>query len=84
MFGYSKEEVRVKIGKWLTKFKKDFGDDTTYRFQENMIACTFAAGEIAVEHDIVDLDLARIYLATVSELINIRDNVIGRINEVDY
>jgi len=84
LFGYSKEEVRVKIDKWLTKFKKDFGDDTTYRFHENMIACTFAAGEIAVEHDIVDLDLARIYLATVSELINIRDNVIGRINEVDY
>ena len=84
LFGYSKEEVRVKIDKWLTKFKKDFGDDTTYRFHENMIACTFAAAEIAVEHDIVDLDLARIYLATVSELINIRDNVIGRINEVDY
>lgn len=84
LFGYSKEEIRVKIDKWLTKFKKDFGDDTTYRFHENMIACTFAAGEIAVENNIVDLDLARIYLATVSELINIRDNVIGRINEVDY
>ena len=84
LFGYSKEEIRVKIDKWLVKFKKDFGDDTTYRFHENMIACTFAAGEIAVENDIVDLDLVRIYTATVSELINIRDNVIGRINEVDY
>mgnify|MGYP003649392285 FL=1 len=84
LFGYSKEEIRIKIDKWLVKFKKDFGDDTTYRFHENMIACTFAAGEIAVENDIVDLDLVRIYTATVSELINIRDNVIGRINEVDY
>jgi hypothetical protein len=84
LFKYSKMDINSKIGKWLTKFKKDFGDDTTYRFHENMIACTFAAGEIAVENNIVDLDLDRIYTATVSELINIRDNVIGRINEVDY
>ena len=84
LFKYSKMDINSKIGKWLEKFKKDFGDDTTYRFHENMIACTFAAGEIAVENNIVDLDLDRIYTATVSELINIRDNVIGRINEVDY
>ena len=84
LFRYSKMDINSKIGKWLTKFKKDFGDDTTYRFHENMIACTFAAAEIAIENDIVDLDLGRIYTATVSELINIRDNVIGRINEVDY
>ena len=84
LFKYSKEEIRVKIDKWLVRFKKDFGDDTTYRFHENMIACTFAAGEIAIENDIVDLDLNRVYIATVSEMVNIRDNVIGRINEVDY
>jgi hypothetical protein len=84
LFKYSPDEIRSRIDKWLVKFKKDFGDDTTYRFHENMVACTFAAGEIAVENNIVDLDLSRIYLATVSELINIRDNVIGRINVVDY
>ena len=32
LFKYSPDEIRSRIDKWLVKFKKDFGDDTTYRF----------------------------------------------------
>ena len=75
--------IQTKIDNWALKFKKDFGDNTTYRFYENLVAATFAAGEIAMEIKLIDLDLERIYKRVVGEIINIRDNVV-RINDIDY
>jgi hypothetical protein len=79
----SRSEVNDLIAKWMAKFKEDFGDDSVYRFYENIIASTFTAAEIAIEAKIITLDINRIYKHTVKEMINIRDNVI-RINSVDY
>ena len=83
VLGYTKEEIVAKLNKWTKKFKEDFGDDTTYRFYENMISAVFTGGEIACEAGIVDLNLDRIYNQVIHEIINIRDNVV-RINDVDY
>ena len=33
---------------WVTKFRDQFGEDTAYRFYENLIAATMTAGEIAL------------------------------------
>ena len=83
LYTKSRSEVNNLIAKWTAKFKEDFGDDSVYRFYENIIASTFTAAEIAVEAKIITLDINRIYKHTVKEMINIRDNVI-RINSVDY
>ena len=83
LFKYSEDELNEKLTRWADKFKRDFGDDTVYRFYESLISATFTAGEIAVEHDIVDLNLDSIYRAIVTEMIHIRDHVI-RVNSVDY
>jgi hypothetical protein len=84
LFKYSDEDIQKRLDKWSLKFKEDFGDDTTYRFHENMVSATFTAAEIVIEHGIVDLSLDRIYKAIMSEMINIRDHVVGRINEEEY
>ena len=83
LYTKSRSEVNDLIAKWIAKFKEDFGDDSVYRFYENIIASTFTAAEIAIEAKIVTLDIDRIYKYAVREMINIRDNVI-RINSVDY
>ena len=83
LFKISQDNIKFRITKWANRFKKDFGDDTTYRFYENVVAATFTGGEIAVEAGIVDLDLERIYTKVVGEIINVRDNII-RINDIDY
>ena len=83
LFKYTDNQVLEKIDKWTLRFKKDFGDDTTYRFWENALAATFAGGEIANEAGIIDFSLERIYGVVMSEMINIRDNVV-RINDIDY
>tara|TARA_R110002012_G_scaffold3223_1_gene15027 strand:+ start:5119 stop:7944 length:2826 start_codon:yes stop_codon:yes gene_type:complete len=83
LFKLPASHVESRIIEWSKRFKSDFGDDTTYRFYENLIASTFTAGEIAVEAGIIDLDLDRIYQKVVGEVINIKDNV-ARVNDIDY
>lgn len=83
LFKYTDNQILEKIDKWLKKVKEDFGDDSTYRFWENAIAVTFAGGEIAMESNIINFSLDRIYKKVISEVINIRDNVV-KINEIDY
>jgi len=83
LFKIPQDTIKASLTKWSDRFKEDFGDDTTYRFYENLVAATFTGGEIAVEAGIVDLDLERIYTKVVGEIINVRDNII-RINDIDY
>ena len=71
------------MDKWVDKFRKDFGEDTAYRFYENLIAATMTAGEIAVKANIVNFDLIKIYNKIVGEMVAIRDNVV-KVNSVDY
>jgi len=67
---------------WLLKFEKDFGKTTTFRFYENLITSTFTAGEIAVNHGIINFDLDKIYKEVLSRITVIKTDV--KINDVDY
>lgn len=83
LFELGIDDILAKIEKWRAKFVATFGDDATYRFYENLVAATFAGGEIAVEAGIVNLDLDRIFNHIVKEMIMIRDKVV-KINRLDY
>ena len=71
------------ISMWDEKFTKDFGDDTTYRFYQNLMSATCMAGTMAHNANIIDLDISRIYHETVREMITIRDKVV-KVNRTDY
>lgn len=71
------------IDKWKKRVWKDFGNNSVYRFYHNLVAATFAAGELAVEAGILTLDLDRIFNKVMRELILLRDNTV-RLNDIDY
>ena len=68
---------------WQTRFKKDFTDDTTFRFYHNLIGVTMAAGELINEAAIVKLDLERIYDAVVLSILSVRHGTAKKIS-FDY
>lgn len=80
---YDRDYILGRINYWVDVFKQDFGDDTAFRFYENLVAATMVAGEIADKADIVHIELERVYKKVISEMIDIRDNVV-RSNDVDY
>lgn len=75
--------IEDKIGYWREKFVKDFGNDNSYRFYENLMTAAMVGGDLATSANLITLDLDRIYDDTVNRMINVRDNVI-RVNKVDY
>jgi hypothetical protein len=75
--------VLDNIAAWDERFIKDFGDDSTYRFYQNLTTTCCAAGSIATEHDILKYDMSRIYHEVVRSMIEIRDNVV-KVNRTDY
>ena len=77
------DEINRIMDNWSLKFKKDFGDDTSYRFYENLVVACMTAGVIVNAAGIVSFDLDRIYARIVRELIAIRDGVV-KINAVNY
>lgn len=79
----SDSEIQHMIDRWVERFRKDFGEDTSYRFYENLVAATMTAGEIALNAHIIDYDLDRIFTRVVGEMINIKDNVV-KVNNIDY
>ena len=83
LMGYERSEIDTRIDRWVAKFKKDFGDDTAFRFYENLVAVTMVAGEICEEADILHIDVDRVYSKVVGEMIDIRDNVV-KANNVNY
>jgi hypothetical protein len=83
LFKYNDADILDMMEKWTIRFKKDFGEDTAYRFYENLVAASMTAGEIANNADIVDFNLDKIYSMIVAEMINIRDNVV-KVNRIDY
>ena len=76
-------ELGKMIDKWCAKFAKDFGDDTAYRFYQNLVAASMVAGEITNANGITEFNLDRIYKKIVTEMIAIKDNVV-KVNAVDY
>jgi len=80
---HSNGDIENKINVWVDRFKKDFGDNTAFRFYENLVAVTMVAGEFAAEADIVHIDLDRIYKRIITEMIDIRENVVNK-NEINY
>jgi hypothetical protein len=83
LYKQSDDRVQKMMDKWVDQFRKDFGEDTAYRFYENLIAATMTAGEIAVDAGIVNFDLKKIYNRIVGEMVAIRDNVV-KVNVIDY
>jgi hypothetical protein len=75
--------VSKLLDQWCLRFKKDFGEDTAYRFYENVVAVAMASGEISNAAGITKFDLDRVYKRIVGEMIAIRDNVV-KVNSVNY
>jgi hypothetical protein len=75
--------IKANLGKWENRFVADFGNDTAYRFYENLVAVTMTAAEIVVDAGILVIDIERIYKFIVGEMISIKDETV-KINDVDY
>ena len=74
--------VESIIEKWSKRFNEDFGQVVAYRFYDNSASATFAAGELAVEAGIIDVDVDRIYTRVVALMCGIRDHT--PINNTDF
>jgi hypothetical protein len=77
------EKIISLLDKWSIKFNETFGNDTAYRFYENLVCAAMTAADIANEAKIIKFDSERIFTHIVGEMIAIRDNV-QKINDVDY
>lgn len=82
-FKVGEEAVKSMMAAWQDRFRKDFGNDTGYRFYENLIKATFTAGQLANEAGIIEADLERVYTKVVARMLDIRDNTV-QINQSDY
>lgn len=71
------------IKKWSKRFIESFGNDTAYRFYLNLIAVTFAGGDLANQAGITNINLEAVYTAVVSHLISNRENSV-KLNSSDY
>jgi hypothetical protein len=82
---YKKGEPYVKalVDKWFKRFNEVVGNETGYRFYRNIVAATFAGGELAVEAGIIQLDLERIFKSIILEIIQLKDDTV-KINATDY
>ena len=78
-----KQAIKQNLAKWENRFVQDFGNDTAYRFYENLVSVTMTAAEIVHNADILNIDIDRVYKFIVREMIIIRDDVV-KINNVDY
>ena len=81
-FTVGEDVVIAKINKWAEKFAEFMGNDTEYRFYQNLVAATFAGGELANEAGIINFDLERIFLRIMKEMVQIQTN--AKLNSTDY
>lgn len=75
--------IRDRIAYWDERFIKDFGEDVTYRFYQNLVGVSGMVGEMANDAGIITLDVDRVYHEAVLEMITIRDKVV-KVNRTDY
>lgn len=76
------EVVSEKINKWAKKYNEFLGNDTEYRFYENLVSSTFAGAELANDAGIIEFDLERIFKRVVCELVNLKST--AKLNSTDY
>ena len=75
--------MRDVVNHWTVRFARDFGQDSTYRFYENIIGSTFAGAQLANEAGIITFDLERIYSKILVEVMDIRDKTV-KVNDTDF
>lgn len=82
---FKKGEPYVKslVDKWYKRFNEVVGNDTGYRFYRNLVAATFAGGELAIEAGIIELDIERVFSAIILEIIQLKEDTV-KINKTDY
>lgn len=66
--------VMEKINKWVLRFLGASGGDAGMRYYEALVACAFAGGELAAEAGIVNFNLDRIYLRTITSVIAMKES----------
>jgi hypothetical protein len=76
-------EINKMIDYWCIRFREVFGEDTSYRFYENLVAAAMTSGEISNKAGITRFDLDRVFGVIVGEMIAIRDDVV-KVNGVNY
>lgn len=77
------EQVKTLISKWYKRITKDFGGGAPYRYHHNYVSVIGAAGEIATNANIIDLNVERVYTEIMHQMILIKDNVL-KLNRTDY
>ena len=78
------QKLGPRYQKWVDRFVKDYGSDPGDRYYHNLIALPLGAGEVALEYGILDnCNVERIYERLVTEMLNIKNNVI-QFNTIDY
>lgn len=82
LFEVGEDYIHAKITYWKDKFTALFGKDIGYRFHENMVAATFAGGDLAKEAGLIDLDLERIFVRVVREMIELSAK--KKLNNTDF
>lgn len=82
---YKKGQPYVKglVDKWYKRFNEVVGNDTGYRFYRNLVAATFAGGDLAVEAGIIELDIERVFKTVMLEIIQLKEDTV-KINQTDY
>jgi hypothetical protein len=76
-FNHGEVALKQMVDEWITRFKRDFGNDAIYRFYENIVGTTMTGGMVANEFGIIEYDLERIYAKVCSEMVIIRDKVVN-------
>jgi hypothetical protein len=61
------DEIQSRVDKWRERGRLELTTDSGYRFVNSEFSAVFAAGEIAVEHDIINIDIERIYKFMLAE-----------------
>jgi hypothetical protein len=82
LFKVGEDYIHSKVTYWKDRFTALFGKDIGYRFHENMVAATFAGGDLAKEAGLIDLDLERIFNRVVREMIEISAK--KKLNNTDF
>lgn len=75
--------VMTLVDKWTKRFIELVGDDSGYRFYQNLVAATFAGGELACEAKIIKIDLDRVFKHVMLEIVQMRDDTV-KLNKTDY
>lgn len=83
LFDAGEDHIAATITKWGKRFELAFTGDTAYRYYENLIAITFAGGEIANNAGITNFDLERVYNVVLSYIIANREKSV-KLNNSDY